>query len=62
MADFLAFGQNLISSLGGLGEDLITPFHVPILGDVSVAGLILGGSLFTLLTYRTIKFFTDIVL
>ena len=62
MHDFISYGSDLIDTLIDLKDYLFTPFNVPLMGDVTIFGLILGGSIFGLLTFKIIKFFTDLVL
>lgn len=65
MLELLNYGSQFINALVEFGKTLTNTFDVPILGSVSILGLILGsvgGGLFALFTYRIIKWFTDIVL
>ena len=56
MRDFLSFGRDLLEALIDLGDYLFTPFDVPVIGETTLGGL------FGILTFKVVKFFTDIIL
>lgn len=62
MRDFLSFGRDLLEALIDLGDYLFTPFDVPVIGETTLGGLFIGGGLFGILTFKVVKFFTDIIL
>lgn len=65
MLKVLEYGLQIIEAFQSVGDSLTTTFDVPLLGSVSILGLILGsvgGGLFALFTYRIIKWFTDLIL
>lgn len=65
MLKVFEYGLQIVEAFLNFSDSLTTTFYVPVLGSVSILGLILGGvggGLFVLFTYRIIKWFTDIVL
>lgn len=57
------FGKMFWNTMQGFYSFVEREFHIPIVNlDFSIGEALLGGTLFVILGYGVIKFFTDIVL